>query len=35
MAIASIGLPGLSQFPAEFLILVGSYQSLMVQRGFS
>lgn len=32
-AIASIGLPGLSQFPAEFLILVGSYQSLMVQRG--
>ncbi len=32
-AIASVGLPGLSQFPAEFLILVGSYQSPMVQRG--
>jgi len=32
-AMASIGLPGLSQFPAEFLVLVGSYQSPMVQRG--
>jgi len=32
-ALASIGLPGLSQFPAEFLVLLGSYQSPMVQRG--
>ncbi len=32
-AMASIGLPGLSQFPAEFLILLGSYQNPIVQRG--
>jgi NADH-quinone oxidoreductase subunit M len=33
IAMASIGLPGLSQFSAEFLVLVGSYQSYAVQRG--
>ena len=32
-AMASIGLPGLSQFPAEFLVLLGSYQNPMVQQG--
>ncbi len=32
-AMASIGLPGLSQFPAEFLILLGSYQNPIIQRG--
>ncbi len=33
VAMASIGLPGLSQFPAEFLILTGSYQTYALQRG--
>ncbi|MCX7607087.1 MAG: NADH-quinone oxidoreductase subunit M [Bacteroidia bacterium] len=32
VALASIGLPGLSQFPAEFLILTGSYVSYALRR---
>ncbi|MEN3041441.1 MAG: NADH-quinone oxidoreductase subunit M, partial [Bacteroidia bacterium] len=32
-ALASIGLPGLIQFPAEFLILTGTYTSYTLRRG--
>lgn len=32
-ALASIGLPGLMQFPAELLVLTGSYSSYTLRRG--
>ncbi|MCS7188952.1 MAG: NADH-quinone oxidoreductase subunit M [Bacteroidia bacterium] len=32
VALASVGLPGLSQFPAEFLIITGTYVSYAVRR---
>lgn len=32
VALAAVGLPGLAQFPAEFLVLTGSYTSLTLQR---
>lgn len=32
VALAAVGLPGLAQFPAELLVLTGSYSSLTLQR---
>ncbi|MEN2992106.1 MAG: proton-conducting transporter membrane subunit [Bacteroidia bacterium] len=33
VALASVGLPGLAQFPAEFLVLLGTYHSYTLKRG--